>query len=98
MLLLDQGTMDKEVERRAWLVETFVSLTLMQLSGLTKYEEINKWSAAGIDYGRSNKVNQPSGNWGRTGTAEKEDVAGDVRSRYLMVMEALLDVSCNYNE
>lgn len=34
-------------------------------------------SAAGTGSGRSDKVNYPPGDRGRTGTAEKEDVDGD---------------------
>ena len=34
-------------------------------------------SAAGRGSGRSNKVNHPPGDRGRTGAAEKEDVDGD---------------------
>ena len=36
-------------------------------------------SAAGTGSGRSDKVNHPPGDRGRTGTAEKEDVDGDGR-------------------
>jgi len=36
-------------------------------------------SAAGTGSGRSDKVNYPPGDRGRTGTAEKEDVDGDGR-------------------
>ena len=34
-------------------------------------------TAAGTGSGRSDKVNYPPGDKGRTGTAEKEDVDGD---------------------
>lgn len=34
-------------------------------------------SVAGRGSGRSDKVNHPPGDWGRTGAAEKEDVDGD---------------------
>ena len=36
-------------------------------------------SAAGTGSGRSDKVNYPPGDRGRTGTAEKGDVVGDER-------------------
>ena len=42
-------------------------------------KKCDKRSAAGRGSGRSNKVNHPPGDRGRTGTAEKGDVDGDGR-------------------
>ena len=59
----------EEAERKAWFVENFDSLTLLDIYASEWIGEIR----------RSDKVDYSTGARRRTGTAEKEDVDGDGR-------------------
>lgn len=70
-------------ERKAWFVENFDSLTLPDIYASEWIGEIRRNVIRDLLQaeapGRSDKVNHPPGDRGRTGTAEKGDVVGDER-------------------
>ena len=73
----------EEAERKAWFVENFDSLTLLDIYASEWIGEIRRNVIRDLLQAEapeeSNKVNHPPGDRGRTGTAEKGDVDGDGR-------------------